>query len=444
MLPIFELAELIVETLGYGLIGWTVDLGLIYFPVMILIVTFIVLRQHVRQAKLEEHLFGAPFSQPIRQVATSLAFGLIGGLLASFIMVSMGIALSAEIGIQYVWPVVILLMMVNPRFMCFAYGGGIVGIITLTLRGLALLLPGIDLAGIGLFAGLMAVDLPALMALVGVLHLTEAFLIFVSGHINASPILVESPGGKVVGGFMLQRFWPLPMAALLAVVVSQGEVVGGSIGMPGWWPLLKPMMEPGTGMMLMFSTFPIVAALGYSDIAVSSTPRQKSRWSARNLLLYSLILIALALVAGNWRFLQILPVLFAPFAHEYLIQMGNSREWTSTPLLAAAPRGVKLLTVLPDSPALDQGLESGWIILNVNGTDVNNRYELAQALRIFPGLAELEVLSPTGEASVVRIHQREGRLGLVPVPDGTEEGAFLKIGGKGFLPKLWDRWFGNK
>lgn len=438
MLPFFDLIKLIISTLGSGLVGWTVHPDLMYFPIMITVVLAIVLRQHVRQARLEEHLFGAPFSQPLRQTMTSLAFGVMGGFLASLLMVSLGISLSVETGIQYVWPVVIVMMMINPRFMCFAYGGGVVGVLVLILRTLEPIFP--SMAGLPLFAGLLTIDLSALMALVGLLHLTESFLIYISGHINASPIIVESPQGKVVGGFMLQRFWPLPIAALLAMVISQSEGLGGeSIPMPQWWPLLRPMIEVEPGMMIQFALFPIIAALGYSDIAVSTTPRQKSRWSARNLLIYSIVLIALALLAGRFPSVQFLPVIFAPLAHEYLIQVGNRKEWTAQPLFSPPDTGVRLLTVLPGSPAQLNGLETGWLILNVNGIDVNNRHQLNLALSLFPGLAEMDVISPQGKASTITIHQQGGKLGLVPVPDGSERGNFLKIGGKGFLPRLWDR-----
>ena len=438
MPPLLDLVKLILDTLVQGLLGWLEEPGMLYFPIMITLVLAMVLRQHVRQAQLEEHLFGSPLSKPLRQVIISLAFGLLGGFFASLLMISLGVALSEQMGIIYVWPVVLVLMLISPRFMCFAYGGGVVGVASLLLRGLALLWP--ELASFGLVASLMAVDLSALMALVGLLHLTEALLIFVSGHINASPVIVQGPKGDVVGGFMLQRFWPMPMAAFLAVVASQElEIIGDSIAMPNWWPLLQPFAELGPGMMLFFYTLPIVAALGYSDIAISSTPRAKSRWSARNLLLYSIVLLALAILSGRWTGMQVLAVLFAPLGHEYLIQAGNRREWAGDPLFTAPERGVRLLTVLPKSAAQAQGLAGGWIILNVNGIDVNSRRDLSAALNTFPGLAEIEAVSPEGATRTVLIHQSQGKLGLVPVPDKSERGSYVKLGGQGFLARMWER-----
>jgi hypothetical protein len=437
MLPLLDLLRLIFSALGDGLVGWLRNPGMLYFPIMISIVMSLVLRQYLRQASLEEHLFGTPLSRPLRQVMTSLGFGALGGFFASLLMASLGIALSEEMGIIYVWPVDLVMMLVNPRFMCFAYGGGVVGAVSLLLRGLALLWP--QLSNVGLVAGLMAVDLPALMGLVGLLHLTEALLIFVSGHLNASPIIVQGPEGKLVGGFMLQRFWPMPMAALFALIISPTELGEGAVSMPNWWPLIRPLLEPGPGMILTMTLLPIVAALGYSDIAVSSTPRAKSRWSARNLLLYSIILLVMAILSGRWTPLQVVAVLFAPLGHEFLIQAGNRREWAGEPLYTAPERGVRLLTVLPDSAAEAQGLGGGWIILNVNGIDVNSRRDLTFALNTFPGLAEIEAVSPGGETRTVRIHQRQGKLGLVPVPDPSQGGNYLQLGSQGFLLRLWKR-----
>jgi membrane-associated protease RseP (regulator of RpoE activity) len=149
------------------------------------------------------------------------------------------------------------------------------------------------------------------------------------------------------------------------------------------------------------------------------------------------VLLLLSLLSGRLPFLQVLPVLFAPLGHEFLIQAGNHREWNSPPRLTPSQRGVKLLAVQPGSPVALKGLGSGWTILNVNGIEVNSRRELASALNVFPGLAEIEAISPEGVTKTVRIHQSQGKLGLIPVPDASESGPCLKIAGQGFLLRLW-------
>lgn len=438
MLPFVELIKLILSQLGAAFFGWLRDPSYLYYPVMLLIVFSLVYRQFRRQAKLEIHLFGVPFSNPWRQFFISLGFGLIGGIFVSLVMVFLGIPLSEELGLIYVWPIALTLMLIHPRFMCFAYGGGVVGVISLVVRGLGALFPG--LGDVSFFASLMAVDLAALMGLVGVLHLAESLLIFLSGHIGASPILLKNPRGELVGGFMLQRFWPLPITALMVELVKIGELVGDGVPMPDWWPLLQPYLTVTAGMTLTYFLLPIVAALGYSDFAVSTAPKSKSRQSAGYLAAYSLVLISISMLSAHLRFLQFLPVLFAPLAHEFVIYVGNRREWARPPLYTPAPEGVRLLTVLPESAAKEKGLGGGWLITNVNGFTTNNRRQLTDALEALPGLAEIEAVSPEGMTRTFLIHRREGPLGLIPVPDASEETNILTLGGKGFLLRFWERY----
>lgn len=438
MLPVVDLVKLIFSHLGYAFFGWLQDPVYLYYPVMLAIVFSLVYRQFRRQAKLEEHLFGSPISRPGKQLLVSLVFGLGGGLFVSFLMVFMGLPLSEELGLIYVWPAALILMLLHPRFMCFAYGGGAIGIIALLLRGLAAVFPG--LANVSFIDSLMAIDLPALMGLVGALHLAESLLILVSGHINASPVYIKSPKGQVVGGFMLQRFWPLPITALMVEVVQVAEFISEGIPMPDWWPLLKPLLAVGSGMTLSYFLLPIVAALGYSDIAVSSTPREKSKRSAGNLAVYSLILIVLSLLSARFRLLQVLPVLFAPLGHEFLIQLGNRREWERPPLYGSTSQGVRLLAVLPGSASHAKGLAEGWVIKNVNGFETNSRQQLTAALETLPGLAEIEAVSPGGETRSFLFHRKDGALGLIPVPDSSEEATVLTLGGKGFLLRFWQRY----
>jgi hypothetical protein len=359
------------------------------FPLNILFWLVIVLvgSQYRRMARSEVQLLGKAKNSVRKQTFYSALFGLAGGLLASVLLVFFGISLM-DIGIQYVWPVAILLLLVHPRYLCFAYAGGLVGVVSVLLQLLGQMYPALTQ---GFLAGIAGIHIPGLLALIGILHLTESFLIAVSGHLFPSPIYVKTQQG-VVGGFSLQKFWPLPLVGLVAILIPQATaetVIGAQ--MPDWWPLLASTTVPGAGETLMYMLTPIVAGLGYGDLAISTDPREKSKRSALNLGLYSLLLLGAAFLAHFVPFLMIPAALFSPFGHEFLIQAGNKREFTGKPLFAAPEYGLKVLDVFSGSPAEDSGLESGDIIFAVNRFPVNDSLTYHNLVRMAGPELELTV-----------------------------------------------------
>src|SRR5699024_665162 len=128
------------------------------------------------------------------------------------LFVILGISLS-EAGISYLWLVALVLMLINQRYLCFAYAGGIVSLFSL-------------------LTGYPQIHIPTLMALVAILHLVEAFLIFINGHHLPSPMYVKHESGKVVGAFNLQKFWPMPTIALLGVTMLSSGVDLQTVTMP--------------------------------------------------------------------------------------------------------------------------------------------------------------------------------------------------------------------
>ncbi len=150
-----------------------------------------------------------------------------------------------------------------------------------------------------------------LMGLVAVLHMVEAVLILLSGHLEVFPIYIQTKQGQVVGGFNLQKFWPLPIIALMAVVIPEQEMLKSAVDMPAWWPLIKPEFLQASGEP-MYIMVPVVAALGYGDIAVTSYPADKTRLAALELAFYSIVLFYLAVAASHLPELAVLPALFGP------------------------------------------------------------------------------------------------------------------------------------
>ena len=341
---------------------------------------FIVFMQYRRVVNMEKTLFGQPINNEWVQTYYSVIFGIIGGIFGSFFLLLLGISFDS-IGIIYLWPLAILLLLVNPRFLCFAYAGGIISVVSIILNFLFPYWP--KLAEFALLKGLAEIHLPSLLALIGILHLTEAFLIFISGHRGASPIYFKEPSGRLLGGYSMQRFWPLPLMGLLGLVVEEtSEMLVGGVPMPDWWPLLGSVMSPAGGEQLLYFMVPLVAVLGYSDLALSSYPRDKRVKTAGNLALYSVILSIMAISAVFYPAMIVPAALMAPLGHEYLIKMGNKEEFSRTPLFHARDMdGLVVMAVVPGSPAGKAGLQSGDRIMEVVNHRVDSESDFWDILR---------------------------------------------------------------
>lgn len=345
------------------------------------LVLVLVFFQYRRVVAMEKSLFGQAINNMWRQTFYSMLFGIAGGIFGSFFLLLLGISLES-IGIVYLWPVAILLLLLNPRYLCFAYAGGIVAVTALILQALLPVAP--FLGNIEIISGLMKIHLPGLLTLVGILHLTEAFLIYMSGHTGASPVYLKAPGGEIVGGYTMQRFWPLPLMGLWAMVVAETtDMFVEGVSMPEWWPLLGTVMNVGLDEKVIYMMVPVVAGLGYSDIALSTPPYIKRIKTAKNLALYSLLLSGAAITAAFVPAMLLPAALLSPLGHEYLIKKGNDDEFSAPPLFKAdGSNGLQVMAVVPGSPAYKSGLREGDRVVGVNEYIVNAENEFYDVLRI--------------------------------------------------------------
>lgn len=279
---------------------------------MFYVVIVLIALQYRRAAALERRLYGRVRHNVLWQVLVSLFFGLLGGVLGSILLLSIGVTLSGN-WLIYVWIVAILLAFVSPRLMCFAYAGGVVALSAL-------------------LTGWPTIDIPSLLALVALLHAVESILMFLSGHLGALLVNVKNWRGEIVAGYSLQKFWPVPLLALLALPLPMPPGVA-TIPMPDWWPLVLPR---GLGETFSFWMIPIVAGLGYGELAITTTPRRKAKQSAVKLALYSAVLFALAFLANRHAVFLYLAALFAPLGHELLVWTANQQEMSGVPLVQAS------------------------------------------------------------------------------------------------------------
>lgn len=395
---------------------WKAVFGSFVFWLVLVLVAF----QYRRIAKMRENLFGIRGGSVLKDTAMATAFGLIGGIAASLLLVLTGINLSG-LGISYIWPLALLLMLVNPRFLCFAYAGGLVALSKLIF-------------------GVPQVDVPQLMGLVAILHLVESLLISVSGHAGATPMYTKNASGQLVGGFTLQKFWPLPIVAVAFLADPSGFTVLPA--MPSWWPLIQfghGFTNYAVGLLV-----PFVAGLGYSDLALAHTPVEKSKISARNLSVFSLLLLVLAMLASRYHLFAYLAAVFAPLGHEAVIHLGRNAELRGKPIFVAPLRGVRILEAVPDTPVYAAGLKSGDIIYAVNGQAVNSKRDIETVTWGNPGMVDMEYVTHSRQKwqrALIKLKPHQP-LGIIAVPEGDEI-MYTEFTSQSVFSRLFDKVFGK-
>ncbi len=360
-----------------------------FFIFVYLLLFTIVCWQYKRLENMSEKLIKSNNRLFLRSACLSSLVGIFGGLMGSILLIMVGIKLE-NIGFVYLWILALLLMLISPRFLCFAYAAGI-----LSLFSLLFSFPDINI--------------PHLLALVAILHMIESFLILINGHSYPIPLYVEK-GNKIVGGFNLQKFWPLPLMALVGVA---GHNLLDGLAMPQWWPLLQGYSGVTTQT---FTLLPVVAILGYGELTTTSTPAQRVKKSSLNLFMYSLILLLLAGLSCRLPGLTFIAALFSPLGHEFVIWLGMREESNRKPLYIKSREGVRVLNVRAGSPAQHAGLQERDIIMAVNGLKVDY-YAMLRELMHSADQVSLQVKRAGEEKNILLPGSSQNDAGIIPVPE---------------------------
>jgi hypothetical protein len=411
--PLLDLLSSVVKSYPGIFVNPVVD-------VLYLVVLGLVAAQYARVQSLEERVYGRPVNKAFNQTVASIGLGLLGGLVASVLLVLVGVTVT-DSGVGYLLPVALVLFLFSPRFLCFSYAGGLVSIGYLIL-------------------GWPRVNVAAIAALVACLHAAESFLISISGESCATPLYIQGSEGRTVGAFSLQRFWPIPLIVLFLIKVPDISELTGLISLPDWWPLVRAPEVAGIGTPV-FQMMPIVAALGYGDIALSRSPREKVRSTSRHLFLYSAILLGFAIAASRWTAFAWVAALFGPVGHEVVIRVGTRDEMEREPRYVSPQTGVMVLDVFDKGPAHRAGIRRGCLFIESRGLPIRSRRDLEDALKE-PGDVVFDGKSPGSLAVRQFTVPRNGAepIGVIIAP-GLGDQAFVTARTDGPLLRLLKKAF---
>ncbi|CAM3531451.1 PDZ domain-containing protein [Marinicrinis lubricantis] len=382
--------------------GWSVFLQLLGQPFYYISVLFVLLQVR-KQIYLDRKMFHSKLHYWGGYTWRIVLWGIGAGGAASILMAFIGAALTAK-AMLLLWIVSLLLTLIHVRYLCFAYAAGVLGLVqTLTSR----FPEWEDAAGIGWFVqGVNEIHMPSLFALVALLHLVEAFLMRRKSARMESPLFLEGKRGKIVGGYHIQGFWPVP---LLLIVPS-----GGGFELP-WTPLLGQGMWNG-GMALL--AFPVL--MGFGELVKTQLPASKIRQTSLYLAGYALIVLAFAVCTEYVDVLVPLTALLTIGLHEGIILYSRMQEDRKPPYFVHDGDGLKILGIIPGTPAEQMGLLPGERISKVNGVKVNTKEQMHTALGVQSAYCKLEVINHEGESRFLQraIYSGEHhQLGIILAPD---------------------------
>lgn len=398
-----ETAQAMLQLLGEAV------LQLLIQPFYYIAVLFIIL-QYSRQMRMERQLFAVKLHNWISLTLKAVLTGLLVGLAVSVAGAFIGAALTGE-AVLWLWGVAALLMLVRIRYLCFAYS---VGIITLLqwASGFTPLAERADWLG-SMAASLERIDASGLLLLVALLHLAEALLVKLQGDRLSTPLFLEGKRGKLVGGYMLQGFWPVPLFLLVPVTDSGAAGSVSTLTLP-WSTLYDADWSQGWTV----AALPMI--IGITEMTRAMLPKAKAKHAAQGLLVYSVLLAGAALAA--WWQPALLPVaaVVSILLHEALVWRSKLAESKRTPLYVHDARGLRILGIVPGTPAEEMGLLAGEILHKVNGKRVSSKEELYEALAINSAFCKLEIYNAEGElkfAQRARFAGEHHQLGVILAPD---------------------------
>ncbi len=204
----------------------------------------------------------------VREVTVEfIVQSIVIGAVFSLIVVLLGIPVQYSEYLYFLLPLSFLIGFYHIRYTNLIYAATMMGFIGFVMQGQTVggfTMPNVE------------INLSGMAMITGLLMLLIGLLMYVTGLTHMIPFVVKK--GKVrVLGFGMQRFWAVPIVALVAVDLL---VNGETVAMPNWWPLLKLFgtdLENASLFLL-----PLLLILNHGSVSFAYDP--KTQWKHQTLI----------------------------------------------------------------------------------------------------------------------------------------------------------------
>lgn len=393
-----------------------------FWAFQLAVLAFILHRKNVKTAAIQKMVMGQSLDKPFLLTISQVVIGIFAGTAASIIMSYLGIVFKETSMVDLIFLATILFLFYNPRFVSIAYSAAVLCILSMLLGYAAASAqnPAINI---------LNMDVPAVMTMVAVILFVEGILIVLDGRRGSVPVFANKEG-RVMGGFILQRYWIVPVAMLIMLNDPTMASSQYSVPMPDWWPLVKSSIPAEVLAKAVLMIVPFYGLMGFNSITFTMDRKRKAFETGIFKVVYSVALFGLARLAVENPLAAALLPFMALAIHEGWVFLDRKRELTGKPRYFSGDEGLMVLEVMPESIAAEMGIRSGDLLVSINGSRIEDENMLMETLRQGTSFIWLDIKRENGRLDQINYDKmfRGKQLGLLLVPKVMpEDGMLIKF-----------------
>lgn len=332
---------------------------------------FLVLRSTIR----EWHQYGRPMISPFIKIGKMLVCSLAGSFFLTLFFSLFSFQWSQK-EIFGIWLLTLLLFPIRSRLADLSYSVGIIGITHLIIQKYF----SEEIADSVILQVFADFTLRDWLLFVACSQFLKSLLIRLDGIHLQKLFLHKIEGEQAVNGFRTHAVWPL------GITVFTGAE----------WAI-----------------FPVASS--YTSYNLSKPSQQNIRLTSTINLVYALCF----LLFTWWSNYSIAVLWFTTFlsllGSEVLYQWKKRQEQQNRPIFISDEKGLKVLAVVPNSPASRLGIKAGDIIHRVNGKPIQTELDLRTAVSQSP-ICRMEILDEQMDTHLIQKvidEEDEKNLGII-------------------------------
>ncbi|AXI10001.1 PDZ domain-containing protein [Oceanobacillus zhaokaii] len=320
---------------------------------------------------------------------------LISGTILSLIMLGSGFVFSYNTILLL--SAITILLSIGMRFTMLSPSYTL-GITIILLLFLPLILENQSYIDPGFFSG---VNFSSLVILLGLLLFVEAILIQNVKRNKTYPSLVLGNRGIWIGQHRLKKFALIPFF----ILVPTGMITPFA----PFWPYFSIGGES-------FSILLVPFVLGFDFFVRGSLPKNAARKLAKSITILSILVVLIGIGSIYAPSLALVAVIIAIFGREWIQYRYKVNDRADVPYFHPEDKGMKILGIIPGTPAERLDILIGESIIKVNGIKINSEQDFYSALQSSGAYFKLEVVDDANEMRFVQGAFYEGdhhELGLI-------------------------------